>query len=260
MDPAGPDAADSEVSPTTLPRSPPWGEALVLSSHCHKMGRVCVRASIAGLSGCNPWFFLHLLPPPQSDLLLGILDILDPEYFLQGGGEELQEQALLLGGGGAPVPGPALAPLGAAPVKLEALNELIHFDHIYTKPVEGVCEEGVCEESVTEVKMEEEVLVEEVVVVEVEEVEEEDDDGRSVKEETEEVDIPESQPDGSGLFSASPALCGGFDEAPCLADAYSDSGYERSPSPFSDMSSPLCPEGSWDDVFANELFPQLISV
>ncbi|XP_046870574.1 LOW QUALITY PROTEIN: X-box-binding protein 1 [Hypomesus transpacificus] len=196
----------------------------------------------------------------ESDLLLGILDILDPEYFLQGGGEELQEQALLLGGGGAPVPGPALAPLGAAPVKLEALNELIHFDHIYTKPVEGVCEEGVCEESVTEVKMEEEVLVEEVVVVEVEEVEEEDDDGRSVKEETEEVDIPESQPDGSGLFSASPALCGGFDEAPCLADAYSDSGYERSPSPFSDMSSPLCPEGSWDDVFANELFPQLISV
>ncbi len=38
-------------------------------------------------------------------------------------------------------------------------------------------------------------------------------------------------------------------------DVYSDSGCERSPSPFSNISSPLCSEGSWDDMFATELFP-----
>lgn len=137
--------------------------------------------------------------------------------------------------------------MGSAPAKLEALNELIHFDHIYTKPVEVVCEE-----SEVEVKIEE-AVEEEVVEVEAQSV--------CVKEEVEEVDIPESCPNVDEYFStASPTLCGGFDDTPCLADAYSDSGYERSPSPFSNMSSPLCPEGSWDDVFANELFPQLISV
>ncbi|CAB1322348.1 unnamed protein product [Coregonus sp. 'balchen'] len=196
-----------------------------------------------------------------SDLLLGILDILDPELFLRECSEqEIKEQEVLLVGGGGGVPSPSPAALGATPVKLEALNELIHFDHIYTKPVEGVVsppgqQEVHYEESVT--KMEEEAfsLAEEVGEVEV-----------CVKDEPEEVVIiPESHGVLDDFLSAvsptSDLALGGLEKTGTyLTDACSDSGYEQSPSPFSDMSSPLCSEGSWDDVFANELFPQLISV
>ncbi|KAM4616605.1 LOW QUALITY PROTEIN: X-box-binding protein 1 [Polymixia lowei] len=143
-------------------------------------------------------------------------------------------------------------------VKLEALNELIHFDHIYTKPVEVVCDDGQHEddaESDGEVKIEESAFPVAEVEVEAESV--------CVKDEPEEVVIPDSDPhsqvDDFLSAASSPAL-GGLDKEAYLADAYSDSGYERSPSPFSNMSSPLCSESSWDDVFANELFPQLISV
>lgn len=215
----------------------------------------------------------------ESDLLLGILDILDPELFLKGSLAEPQEAQLVLSGGeGVPVcPAPSAA-LGAAPVKLEAPNELIHFDHIYTKHVEEVvCVE---EESVQEVKLEEEhqqkqqdledddedddddgeeeeafsPAAQEEVVVEVEDV--------SVKDEPEEVLIPETTAGvvEDFLSQPSPSLASYGKASSYLTDAYSDSGYERSPSPFSNMSSPLCSESSWEDVFANELFPQLISV
>ena len=87
-----------------------------------------------------------------------------------------------------------------------------------------------------------------------------------IKDEPEEVVIPdcdeeeeECHPDDF-ISTASPLDLSGLDKEACLADAYSDSGYERSPSPFSNMSSPLCSESSWEDMFANELFPQLISV
>ncbi|CAJ1069471.1 LOW QUALITY PROTEIN: X-box-binding protein 1 [Xyrichtys novacula] len=192
----------------------------------------------------------------ESDLLLGILDILDPELFLKSCEQECQEPQVLLVGGGNPVPATTPASLGAPPVKLEALNELIHFDHIYTKPVEevsgGLCSDS---ESETDEKIDEEAFpVPEVVVVEEETV--------CVKDEPEEVVIPSCNAHSEvvDFFSAasSPALSG-LDKEACLADTYSDSGYEGSPSPFSDMSSPLCSE-SWDDMFANELFPQLISV
>lgn len=189
----------------------------------------------------------------ESDLLLGILDILDPELFLKSCEQECQEPQVLLVGGGDPVPAATSAPLGAPSVKLEALNELIHFDHIYTKPVEeqsdGQCDDS---ESETDAKIDEatfpiaEVVVEETVCV---------------KDEPEEVVIPNCHSQGDDFFSAasSPALSG-LDKEACLAETYSDSGYEGSPSPFSNMSSPLCSESSWDDMFANELFPQLISV
>ncbi|KAM4578806.1 LOW QUALITY PROTEIN: X-box-binding protein 1 [Fundulus diaphanus] len=163
---------------------------------------------------------------------------------------------VLLVGGGHPVPAASPAPLGAPSVKLETLNELIHFDHIYTKPVEegsseqcGDLESGTNEESdgasftVTEVVVGEETIC--------------------VKDEPEEVVIPtcndRSQVDGLFPGASSPAL-GTLEKEACLADTYSDSGYEGSPSPFSDMSSPLCSQSSWDDMFASELFPQLISV
>jgi len=197
---------------------------------------------------------------------MGILDILDPELFLKSCEQE-EQQALLLVGGGDAVPAAAPAALGTPPVKLEALNELIHFDHIYTKPVEVVEETatvlcgggGVESEYDVEVKVEEEAACFPVtVVVEV------DEETVCIKDEPEEVVIPDCEeeegcPDDF-ISAASPLDLSGLDKEACLADAYSDSGYERSPSPFSDMSSPLCSESSWEDMFANELFPQLISV
>lgn len=160
-------------------------------------------------------------------------------------------------GGGDPVPAPALATLGSPSVKLEALNELIHFDHIYTKPVEVVSDgHGSGSESEVEKIDEASYHVAEVVVVEEEET-------VCVKDEPQEVVIAgrngQSQVDDLFSRDSSPALSG-LDKEASLVDTYSDSGYERSPSPFSNMSSPLCAESSWDDMFANELFPQLISV
>ncbi|KTF90636.1 hypothetical protein cypCar_00018021 [Cyprinus carpio] len=195
------------------------------------------------------------VPPQQSDLLLGILDILDPELFLKTElpeAHEPQQELVLVGGAGEQVPASPPAALGPAPVKLEALNELIHFDHIYTKPTEVVSEESICE-----VKSEDCVAfseVDEEIEVEVQMV--------SVKDEPEEVVIPavDQNPDAADDFLSDATSFSGYEKASYLTDAYSDSGCERSPSPFSNISSPLCSEGSWDDMFATELFPQLISV
>lgn len=189
-------------------------------------------------------------------MLLGILDILDPELFLRSCEQECQEPQVQLVGGGDPVPAPALATLGSPSVKLEALNELIHFDHIYTKPVE-VASDGHSSDSESEAEKMDEASypVAEVVVVEEETV--------CVKDEPHEVVIAgrngQSQVDDFFSRASSPAFSG-LDKEASLVDTYSDSGYERSPSPFSNMSSPLCSESPWDDMFANELFPQLISV
>lgn len=188
----------------------------------------------------------------ESDLLLGILDILDPELFLKTELPEAQEpepELVLDAGAGEQVPASPSAALGPAPVKLEALNELIHFDHIYTKPAEVVSEESICdfksEDSVTFSEVDEEIEVE-----------------VQVKDEPEEVVIPavDRTPDAVDDFFSDASSFSGYEKASNLTDAYSDSGYERSPSPFSNISSPLCSEGSWDDMFATELFPQLISV
>ncbi|XP_068167458.1 LOW QUALITY PROTEIN: X-box-binding protein 1 [Antennarius striatus] len=189
----------------------------------------------------------------ESDLLLGFLDILDPEMFL--GSCETEPEVQLVGGGD-PIPATTPSTLGSPSVKLEAINELIHFDHIYTKPVEKVNGEQYSDsESDADEKVDEnsfpviEVLVEDETVC--------------VKDEPEEVVIPScnSHSKADDVFSGAPhPTLGRPDKEACLADTYSDSGYEGSPSPFSDMSSPLCAESAWDDIFANELFPQLISV
>lgn len=159
-------------------------------------------------------------------------------------------------GGGNPVPPTAPAALGSPSVKLEALNELIHFDHIYTKPVEEVSGgQSSDSESDTEEKIDMATFHVDEVVVEEETV--------CIKDEPEEVVIPScnGQSQVDDLFSAAPSpALRGLDKEANLAETYSDSGYEGSPSPFSDMSSPLCSESSWEDMFANELFPQLISV
>lgn len=154
-------------------------------------------------------------------------------------------------GGGDPVPAPAPATLGSPPVKLEALNELIHFDHIYTKPVE-VASDGLSSDSESEAEEVDEASYAGAEVVVVAET-------VCVKDEPQEVVIGGTVVDDF-FPAASPPAFSGLDKEASLVDTYSDSGYERSPSPFSNMSSPLCSESSWDDMFANELFPQLISV
>lgn len=166
------------------------------------------------------------------------------------------------------VPPTSLAALGAPSVKLEALNELIHFDHIYTKPVAEEEEEEVSSSSSSSSDSESDDKMEEEVVVEEQQQEIEVETVVCVKDEPEEVEVITGNQSGftsscsssasSSCSSSSPSLSG-LDQDASLADAYSDSGYERSPSPFSQMPSPLDPETSWDS-FASELFPQLITV
>lgn len=186
----------------------------------------------------------------ESDILLGILFNLDPVMFLRCPSPEsasLEQLPEVSPEEPSSLPASPSPSLGASSVKLEAINELIRFDHIYTKPlVLGLPSETESQANVV-VKTEEapfspsEKDHPELTV--------------SVKEELAEDDfIPElgiSDP-----LSPSHAL----KPSSCLLDAYSDCRYEGCPSPFSDMSSLLGVDHSWDDTFANELFPQLISV
>lgn len=143
-----------------------------------------------------------------------------------------------------PSPSPSL---GSASAKLEAINELIRFDHVYTKPLTLEIPVKVGNQTNMLVKIEEVSLSssEDKVIPEV---------PVSVKEEPVDSFMPELGI--SHLLSShrSPAA------SSCLLDACSDSGYEGSLSPFSDMSSPLDADRAWEESFANELFPQLISV
>ncbi|KAL4609677.1 X-box binding protein 1B-like [Arapaima gigas] len=173
----------------------------------------------------------------MSDLLLSLLDVLDPELLLKCDSQDprgLLEQT----GTCLQVPAPTSLPVGAPSAKLEAHNELINWDHIYTKPVEvEVASTEHSEESNLNVKRSDE-KDEVAALVEM----------CSVKEESEEGLVPKVTV-GDFLVPGSPK------ETSCLSEANCDSGYEQSPSPFSSMSSPL-----WDDIFATELFPQLIHV
>lgn len=245
-----------------------WGSCWIvqISSHFEFVFRFfgettkCVRI---GLFWSWCWLYYILIvfrSTPQSDLLLGILDIIEPELFLKEAQEPTPAQQLLLvrsASGSLPAPSPGA--VGAAPVKLEALNELIQFDHIYTKPVVEEEKEGVYEVNITggqDTVVFSSSSEDEEVEVEVETM--------SIKDEPEEVVIPVTDSDSIGdseFLSEVSSSFRGYDKAAYLmSDTYSDSGYERSPSPFSDMSSPLCSDSSWEDMFANELFPQLISV
>lgn len=191
-----------------------------------------------------------LFYPLQSDILLGILDKLDPVMFFKCPTPEfanLEELPEVYPEGPSSLPASLSLSVGTSSAKLEAINELIRFDHVYTKPL------------VLEIPSETESQTN--VVVKIEEASpsslEEDHPEFIVsvkKEPLEEDFIPELGI--SNLLSSSHSL----KPSSCLLDAYSDCGYEGSPSPFSDMSSPLGTDHSWEDTFANELFPQLISV
>lgn len=186
----------------------------------------------------------------ESDLLLGFLDGLDPDMFLKYTGPEstcpqkLEEE--ICGETNSVLPSSS-PPLGSPSAKLEAINELIRFDHVYTKPLMLEIPVKMGNQTNMLVKIEEVSLSpsEDKALPEL---------PVSVKEEPVDSFMPELG--FSHLLSShcSPAA------SSYLLDACSDSGYEGSPSPFSDMSSPLATEHGWEDSFANELFPQLISV
>uniref|UniRef100_A0A8C8XJZ8 X-box-binding protein 1 n=1 Tax=Panthera leo TaxID=9689 RepID=A0A8C8XJZ8_PANLE len=186
----------------------------------------------------------------ESDILLGILFNLDPVMFFRCPSPEstsLEEQPEVYPEGPSSLPASSSPSLGTSSAKLEAINELIRFDHVYTKPL------------VLEIPSETESQANVVVKIEEAPFSPSEKDHPeftvSVKEELVEDDfIPELGT--SDLLS--PSHCP--KPSSCLLDAYSDCGYEGSPSPFSDMSSLLGVDHSWEDTFANELFPQLISV
>ncbi|XP_012320355.3 LOW QUALITY PROTEIN: X-box-binding protein 1 [Aotus nancymaae] len=185
----------------------------------------------------------------KSDILLGILDNLDPVMFFKCPSPEpasLEELPEVYPEGPNSLPASLSQSVGTSSTKLEAINELIRFDHIYTKPL------------VLEIPSETDSQANVVVKIEEAPLSPSEKDHPefivSVKEEPVEDDlIPELGI--SNLLSSSHCP----KPSSCLLDAYSDCGYGGSLSPFSDMSSPLV-NHSWEDAFANELFPQLISV
>lgn len=186
----------------------------------------------------------------QSDLLLGFLDGLDPEMLLKYADSEstcLEKLEEEFSGETNSIPTTLSPSLGSSSAKLEAINELIRFDHVYTKPLVVEIPVEVGNQTNMLVKIEEENLsssddktIPEVPV--------------SVK--TEPVDSFMPELGISHLLSS----CHSLDTSSYLLDGCSDSGYEGSPSPFSDTSSPLGVDHAWEDSFAKELFPQLISV
>ncbi|XP_002831018.2 LOW QUALITY PROTEIN: X-box-binding protein 1 [Pongo pygmaeus] len=186
----------------------------------------------------------------ESDILLGILDNLDPIMFFKCPSPEpasLEELSEVYPEGPSSLPASLSLSVGTSSAKLEAINELIRFDHIYTKPL------------VLEIPSETESQANVVVKIEEAPLSPSENDHPefivSVKEEPVEDDlVPELGI--SNLLSSSHCP----KPSSCLLDAYSDCGYGGSLSPFSDMSSPLGVNHSWEDTFANELFPQLISV
>ncbi|XP_077456866.1 LOW QUALITY PROTEIN: X-box-binding protein 1 [Stigmatopora argus] len=192
----------------------------------------------------------------ESDLLLGMLDILDPELLFTSC-EQLQVD------GGNQVLAASPGPLGTPSIKLEALNGLIHLDHIYTKPAEVAEANGEENDDDDDDEDDDDDYNHNGMTVSFpagEVVVEED---ASVKDEPEELVISRQMDEFlcmatiaiSSSTSSSPSLSG---KEACLADNYSDSGYEGSPSPFSDIPSPLCSVNPWDNM-TSELFPQLIS-
>ncbi|XP_032561926.1 LOW QUALITY PROTEIN: X-box-binding protein 1 [Chiroxiphia lanceolata] len=186
----------------------------------------------------------------EPDLLLGFLDSLDPEMFLRCADsesmclEKLEEEI----SGETNSISTSLSPsLGSPSAKLEAINELIRFDHVYTKPLILEIPVEASNQTNMLVKIEKESLSssEDKAIPEV---------PVSVKEEPVDNFMPELGI--SHLLSSHHSL----ETSNYLLDACSDSGYEGSLSPFSDMSSPLGTDHVWEDSFASELFPQLISV
>lgn len=177
----------------------------------------------------------------ESDILLGLLESLDSEILLGYQGELSWNQQQEVGDEADSIPTAPSSPVGTTPIKLEAINELIRFDHVYTKPL--------CSEQDSELE------IESSVVIKTEEASFNTScvSPISVKEESQE----EEPAPVLGLLSGSE---NNMEKPGNLLDTGSDSGYEGCSSPFSDMSSPLNCGQTWEDSFTSELFPQLLNV
>lgn len=182
----------------------------------------------------------------ESDLFLGFLDYFDPEALLRFSEEEsrsfanLGDCAYSEDNGSLPASHPA--PLGAPSTKLEAINELIHFDHFYHKPL---AEASLIQSSETAIKIEQASF-------------------SATDEAPRQVELKQEPLEDEfitelGLTNILSSRQN-QEKPTCPIDSYSDSDYEGSPSPLSDMSSPLTLDNSWEDTFTSELFPQLIAV
>lgn len=181
----------------------------------------------------------------ESDILLGLLESLDSDMLLNYG-EDLSwnQQEEVNGVEADSIPATPSSPLGTPPIKLEAINELIKFDHVYTKQH--------CSEQDSELEIETNVVIK----TEEATLNPACIDPISVKQETQEVDVPPVIDTQSFLISAENVV----EKPVSLLETGSDSGYEGSSSPFSDMSSPLNSDQAWEDTFTTELFPQLLNV
>lgn len=181
--------------------------------------------------------------------LLAENKVLRKKLCLDNSKDKMLSNGNEVGSGGIPGPSALPATQGPPSVKQEALNKQIHTDHIYARPVKEVS----CRTSESnKEKMDKATFPASEVAADCGTV--------CLKDGPEEAFIAcfnELSQVDDAFFSG--ALSGAEKEA-CLLDAYSDSEYEGSRSPFSYASSPLCARSSWDDVFANELFTQLISV
>lgn len=180
----------------------------------------------------------------ESDILLGLLESLDSDMLLTYEDMPWDEQEEVKGVESDSIPSAPSSPLGTPSDKLEAINELIKFDHVYTKPhgSEQDAELGI--ETSIVIKTEEASLNPSCIAP------------IGVKEESQEVEAPPVIDTQSFLISAEEIV-----EKPAnVLETGSDSGYEGCASPFSDMSSPLNSDQAWEDSFTTELFPQLLNV
>ncbi|KAE8635392.1 hypothetical protein XENTR_v10002607 [Xenopus tropicalis] len=180
----------------------------------------------------------------QSDLLLGLLESLDSdlllayeEAFTGSPDEEINGEE------SDSISSSPSSPVGTPSAKLEAINELIRFDHVYTKPLstEENSELGV--ETSIVVKMEEASFSPTC-----------NEDLTCVKQEPQEDDLVPVL----GMQSFLPCSENNLEKSSNILDTGSDSGYEGCSSPFSDLSSPLNSDRVWEDSFSTELFPQLL--
>ncbi|KAE8635394.1 hypothetical protein XENTR_v10002607 [Xenopus tropicalis] len=180
----------------------------------------------------------------ESDLLLGLLESLDSdlllayeEAFTGSPDEEINGEE------SDSISSSPSSPVGTPSAKLEAINELIRFDHVYTKPLstEENSELGV--ETSIVVKMEEASFSPTC-----------NEDLTCVKQEPQEDDLVPVL----GMQSFLPCSENNLEKSSNILDTGSDSGYEGCSSPFSDLSSPLNSDRVWEDSFSTELFPQLL--
>nr|AAK48906.1 X-box binding protein [Xenopus laevis] len=180
----------------------------------------------------------------QSDLLLGLLESLDSDLLLAYEGalagspdEELKGEE------SDSISSSPSSPVGTPSAKLDAINELIRFDHVYTKPLSTEEDSAQGVETSIVVKMEEASFSPTC-----------EDDLTCVKQEPQEDDLVPIL----GMQSFLPCSENNLEKSSNILDTGSDSGYEGCSSPFSDLSSPLNSDRVWEDSFSTELFPQLL--